>query len=140
MNIKRYVLNDDGLTLIETLISLFTVAFMLLFMPMIIKFFHVNDTVYNYDFDMFVLDIADTYRGSESVYVSADGTMLNFVMSGGNVSYRMNTDRIIKSIDGMGFITLLYNVEHFDINRAEDITLSIKGDNGLIDETFTFKQ
>lgn len=137
--IKRYVSNNDGLTLIETLISLFTLAFMLGFIPMIIKFFNVDDAFYNYDFDMFVIDIAETYSLSESVYVSQDNKMLNFVMDNGNISYRMNSNRIIKSIDGMGFITLLYNVELFEIRPGDYITLEVKGDNGLIDETFTFK-
>lgn len=140
MTIKRCVLRNDGLTLIETLLSLFTVAFMLGFMPMIIKFFNVEDAFYNYDFDMFVFDIVETYSVSQSVYTSQSGTMLNFVMDSGNVSYRMNNSRIIKSVDGAGFITLLYDVELFEIINNEDIKLRIKGDNGIIDETFTFRK
>ncbi len=140
MTIKRCVLSNDGLTLIETLLSLFTIAFMLGFMPMIIKFFNVDDAFYNYDFDMFVFDIVETYNNSQSVYTSQSGTMLNFVMDSGNVSYRMNNSRIIKSVDGMGFITLLYEVERFEISNSEDITLRVKGDNGIIDETFTFRK
>lgn len=137
---KESVFNNNGLTLIETLISLFTVAFMLGFMPMIIKFFNVDDAFYNYDFDMFVFDIVETYNGSDSVYTNQDATMLNFVMDSGNVSYRLNGDRIIKSIDGYGFITLLYNVELFEISRNhDDILLRIKGDNANIDEKFKFK-
>lgn len=140
MTIKRCVLRNDGLTLIETLLSLFTVAFMLGFMPMIIKFFNVEDAFYNYDFDMFVFDIVETYSVSQSVYTSQSGTMLNFVMDSGNVSYRLNNSRIIKSVDGAGFITLLYDVELFEIINNEDIKLRIKGDNGIIDETFTFRK
>ena len=140
MTIKRCVLRNDGLTLIETLLSLFTVAFMLGFMPMIIKFFNVEDAFYNYDFDMFVFDIVEIYSVSQSVYTSQSGTMLNFVMDSGNVSYRMNNSRIIKSVDGAGFITLLYDVELFEIINNEDIKLRIKGDNGIIDETFTFRK
>ncbi len=109
-------------------------------MPMIIKFFNVDDAFYNYDFDMFVFDIVETYNNSQSVYTSQSGTMLNFVMDSGNVSYRMNNSRIIKSVDGMGFITLLYEVERFEISNSEDITLRVKGDNGIIDETFTFRK
>lgn len=140
MQIKRCVSNDAGLTLIETLLSLFTVAFMLGFIPMIIKFFYVDDAFYNYDFDMFVFDLIETYNDSQSVYTSQSDMMLNFVMDNGNVSYRMNNNRIIKSVDGMGFITLLYDVEMFEISNSENITLRIKGDSGGIDETFTFKK
>lgn len=140
MNILRRVRNDSGITLIEAMLSLFTLAFILSFIPLIIKFFHTEDTVYVFDFDLFVIDLMETYKESDTVSTNDTYSMVTFTTDSGNISYRLNTDRVIKSIDGTGFITMLYNVEHFFINETStEIHMEIREGHG-IDETFTFQK
>lgn len=140
MNILRRVRNDSGITLIEAMLSLFTLAFILSFIPLIIKFFHTEDTVYAFDFDLFVIDLMETYKESDTVSTNDTYSMVTFTTDSGNISYRLNTDRVIKSIDGTGFITMLYNVEHFFINETStEIHMEIREGHG-IDETFTFQK
>lgn len=140
MNILRRVRNDSGITLIEAMLSLFTLAFILSFIPLIIKFFHTEDTVYVFDFDLFVIDLMEAYKESDTVSTNDTYSMVTFTTDSGNISYRLNTDRVIKSIDGTGFITMLYNVEHFFINETStEIHMEIREGHG-IDETFTFQK
>lgn len=140
MNILRRVRNDSGITLIEAMLSLFTLAFILSFIPLIIKFFHTEDTVYAFDFDLFVIDLMEAYKESDTVSTNDTYSMVTFTTDSGNISYRLNTDRVIKSIDGTGFITMLYNVEHFFINETStEIHMEIREGHG-IDETFTFQK
>lgn len=135
------VWNDSGMTLIEALISLFTLAFMLSFIPLIIQFFNTDDTVYDFDYDLFVIDLMESYQLSETVSTNHDQSMINFLTPSGNVSYRLNVNRIIKSIDGAGFITMLFNVDTMQISETEHtISMQIIGGSSNGEEMFVFQR
>lgn len=140
MKILKFVRSDSGFTLIEAILSLFTLAFILSFLPMLIKFFHTEDVIYDLDYDLFVIELMETYQDSEAVSTNSAQTMINFKTESEHVSYRLSNNRVIKSVDGAGFITMLFNVDVFDITEStHSIKLEIKGD--LIgNETYTFKK
>lgn len=140
MKILKFVRSDSGFTLIEAILSLFTLAFILSFLPMLIKFFHTDDVVYDLDYDLFVIELMETYQDSEAVSTNNGQSMINFTTESKNVSYRLNNNRVIKSIDGAGFITMLFNVDAFIITESEySIQLEIIGGQ-IENETFSFKK
>lgn len=140
MKILKFVRSDSGFTLIEAILSLFTLAFILSFLPMLIKFFHTDDVIYDLDYDLFVIELMETYQDSEAVSTNNGQSMINFTTESKNVSYRLNNNRVIKSIDGAGFITMLFNVDAFIITESEhSIQLEIIGGQ-LGNETFSFKK
>lgn len=140
MKILKFVRSDSGFTLIEAILSLFTLAFILSFLPMLIKFFHTDDLIYDLDYDLFVIELMETYQDSEAVSTNDGQSMINFTTESKNVSYRLNNNRVIKSIDGAGFITMLFNVDAFIITESEySIQLEIIGGQ-IENETFSFKK
>ena len=140
MKILKFVRSDSGFTLIEAILSLFTLAFILSFLPMLIKFFHSDDLIYDLDYDLFVIELMETYQDSEAVSTNDGQSMINFTTESKNVSYRLNNSRVIKSIDGAGFITMLFNVDAFIITESEySIQLEIIGGQ-IENETFSFKK
>ncbi|MFC3900815.1 ComGF family competence protein [Aliicoccus persicus] len=140
MKILKFVRSDSGFTLIEAILSLFTLAFILSFLPMLIKFFHTDDVIYDLDYDLFVIELMETYQDSEAVSTNSGQSMINFTTKSKNVSYRLNNNRVIKSIDGTGFITMLFNVDAFIITESEhSIQLEIIGGQ-IGNETYSFKK
>ena len=140
MKILKFVRSDSGFTLIEAILSLFTLAFILSFLPMLIKFFHTDDLIYDLDYDLFVIELMETYQDSEAVSTNDGQSMINFTTESKSVSYRLNNNRVIKSIDGVGFITMLFNVDAFIITESEySIQLEIIGGQ-IENETFSFKK
>lgn len=133
---KKYA--ADGFTYAEILLSLMTIGIIMLVMPGILSLFQsleLNDD--NYDLDIFTLDIIETYEASTEIEVES-ASQLNFTTKRGVISYRYVDERIIKSIDGSGFVTLMYNVRSYSLSEDKDkITINIKGDS---DETFIFKK
>lgn len=140
MKILKFVRSDSGFTLIEAILSLFTLAFILSFLPMLIKFFHTDEVVYDLDYDLFVIELMETYQDSEAVSTNSGQSMINFTTKSKTVSYRLNNNRVIKSIDGTGFITMLFNVDAFIITESEhSIQLEIIGGQ-IGNETYSFKK
>ena len=140
MKILKFVRSDSGFTLIEAILSLFTLAFILSFLPMLIKFFHTDDVIYDLDYDLFVIELMETYQDSEAVSTNSGQSMINFTTKSKTVSYRLNNNRVIKSIDGTGFITMLFNVDAFIITESEhSIQLEIIGGQ-IGNETYSFKK
>ncbi|CAD2073779.1 hypothetical protein GCM10007275_04520 [Jeotgalicoccus coquinae] len=132
---KKYA--ADGFSYMEVLLSLMTAALIMAVMPNIMMMFQslTLDGDY-YDTDIFTLDIIETYKVSEKIKTA--GRTINFTTDHGEVSYRFADGRIIKSIDGDGFVTMMFNIEEFIITKENtSITLELKG---AANETFTFRQ
>lgn len=141
LQLKRFVTKSEGLTLIETILSLFAFSFILSLTPTVIVFFNNSEELYNYDYDMFVLDVVDEYKKSSQIYLNRNNTAVNFLTERGVISYRLSNQRIVKSVDGAGFITMLFHVERFDLKEDDlEVTLGIHYKNGEKNDTFSFKK
>lgn len=133
---KKYA--SSGFTYAELLLALMTAGMIMMILPSILSLFQSvelhDDT---YDIDIFTMDIIETYSESTEIKVTS-ATRLSFTTERGTVSYRYNNGRIIKSIDNAGFVTLMFNVDSYTLQEAENsITVQLKGE---VDETFTFKK
>ena len=121
----------------EMLLSLMTAALITAVMPNVLVLFQslaLHED--NYDTDIFILDIIETYNAAEDIKVI--GKSINFTTGGGEISYRYTDGRIIKSIDGDGFVTLMFSIEDFITREAGDsITLELKG---AANEKFIFRK
>lgn len=129
---------SSGFSYVELLLSLMTASMIMMVLPSILTLFQsleMHDD--NYDIDIFTMDIIETYSGSTDIDISS-ASVLNFTTERGTVSYRYNSGRIIKSIDGAGFVTLMFNVESYTLDEdANSITVELKGETN---ETFNFKK
>lgn len=133
---KKYA--ADGFTYLEMLLSLMTAALIMAVMPNVMILFQ-GLTLHedHYDTDIFMLDIIETYKAAEEIE-AAGGAVINFKTKRGDVTYRYSSGRIIKSIDNVGFVTLMFNIESFVITEtATAISLQLKG---AADETLIFKK
>lgn len=133
--LKKYA--ADGFSYMEILLSLMTAGLIMAAMPNIMMMFQ-SLTLHEdyYDTDIFTLDIIETYKAAEEIKII--GRSINFTTDSGEVSYRFADGRIIKSINGDGFVTLMYNIGEFIITEKDKtIILKLKG---AANETFTFRQ
>ena len=135
-DLKKYA--ADGFTYLEMLLSLMTAALIMAVMPGILSVFQELEPIDDdYDLDIFTMDIMETYDASSDIKIS-NASVIQFKTDRGQVSYRYQNGRIIKSIDGDGFVTLMFNIDTFILNESNGlITLKLKGDP---DETYTFNK
>ncbi|CEA00057.1 hypothetical protein BN1048_00792 [Jeotgalicoccus saudimassiliensis] len=132
---KKYA--ADGFSYMEILLSLMTASLIMAVMPNILVMFQSLTPVSDYyDTDIFTLDIIDTYNAAEEIEIS--GQTISFNTGKDEVSYRYSNGRIIKSVNGDGFVTLMFNIESFTLTETDKtITLELKG---AANETFIFSQ
>ncbi len=133
---------SGGFTYMEALAALSVAALIMTAMPAAISYFaSMSDADHDFEADFFVLDITDVYKKSEKITVSRTATSISFDDGKKVISYRRAGDRIIRSVDGSGFVTVMFGVKKFDIGDEKDhARLEIEGENGEFNETFTFKK
>src|SRR5699024_10130947 len=137
-----YAAGNGGFRYMEALAVLSVAAMIMMVMPATVSYFSsMNDYGHEFEADFFILDITDVYKASEKITVSSDGASISFDDDKKVISYRRAGGRIIRSVDGSGFITVMFGVKKFDI-RDEEIhaRLYIETENGEFNETFTFEQ
>ena len=127
-----------GFTYVELLLSLMVVIFITMSLPQMMTFFQKIDLAEdNYDFDIFLIDIYDVYKNSESIEVEG-ANRLTFKTDQREVTYHYTNGRLIKSINQEGFVTMMYHVDSVTITSSKQVvSLKIKG---LVDETLLFKK
>lgn len=142
MKHSAFASGNGGFTYIEALAALSVAALIMTAMPAAISYFaSMSDYGHDFEADFFVLDITDIYKESEKITVSSVGTSVSFDDGKKVISYRRAGNRIIRSVDGSGFITVMYGVKKFDISdEGADVRLDIESENGEFNETFTFKK
>lgn len=128
---------SDGFSYLELLISLMTASLIMAAMPHILIMFQALELHEdNYDTDIFIMDITESYHSATDI--TSDKSEITFDTGTRKITYRFQSERIIKSIDGQGFVTLVFDVDNLLVSETGDyITLKIEGD---IDETLTFKK
>lgn len=128
---------SDGFSYLELLISLMTASLIMAAMPHILIMFQALELHEdNYDTDIFIMDITESYHSATDI--TSDKSGITFDTGTRKITYRFQSERIIKSIDGQGFVTLVFDVDNLLVSETGDyITLKIEGD---IDETLTFKK
>ena len=134
--------SPSGFTYIEALASLSAAAVIMSLMPAIFTFFqNVNQEPAVFDTDFFVLDITEVFQESEEIEVAGSKLAITFKGDKTEISYRKAGDRIIRSVDGSGFVTVMFGVDRFDIEESpERIELTITAKDVSFDETLSFRK
>lgn len=134
------VSNSSGFTYLETLFSLSVISLIAFILPAtfgVFSQFGMIDT--DLDGDIFIMDIIETSKSSESVEKS-DRDSIVFQTERGKIEYQLNNTRIIKSINNEGFITMLFDVTTWNIiDEKRFIKLKIKT-NGELDEEIIIRK
>jgi competence protein ComGF len=138
--IYAFVTKTEGFSYIETLFSLSIISMIAFIMPGIFSVFSQMEMVdANMDGDIFVMDIIAASGSSEEVMTNGRDTII-FKTDRGNEEYRYRNSRIIKSVNGEGFITMMFDVVVWQISENEEqINVKVKT-NGEFDETLTIKK
>lgn len=132
--------NKSGFTYIEALASLSVAAVIMSLMPAIFTFFqNVNQEPAEFEADFFVLDITEVFQDSEEIEVASSKLAITFKNDKRDISYRKAGDRIIRSVDGSGFVTVMFGVDRFDIKESpKSIELAITSEDVSFNETLLF--
>lgn len=130
--------SDGGFTYIEALISLSIMSVIVMLTPSLMKFF--NDIVLpedNFDGDLFIVDLIELDNETEKITVSDDNKNIIFKTNKGNIKYRLHNERIVRSVDDKGFVTMMFNVEDFKIKEVkEGFQLTVKSTGGFYETIF----
>lgn len=142
---KKFVSkNNSGFTMIEMLLSLSFLLIILALIPLLIKSIYVfKDNALdhtNYELIMFRKDLSEEIKDTNIVIDNAHHKM-KFIHNGNSKEYTLLNSKIYKSINGKGNITLLNNVELFNIQQVNQNTFKVditirKGDNKIHEEIF----
>ena len=139
-SIYAFVTKTEGFSYIETLFSLSIISMIAFIMPGVFSVFSQMEMVdANMDGDIFVMDIIAVSKSAEEVMTNGRDT-ITFVTGRGHEEYRYRNSRIIKSINGEGFITMMFDVVEWQISEMEEgINVKLKT-NGEFDEALIIKK
>lgn len=140
MKIYASATRNEGFSYIEVLFSLSIMSMIAFILPGVFGVFSQLKMVdANLDGDILVMDIIEVSEAAEEV-VTNGRDMIAFETERGLEEYRYRDSRIIKSIDGKGFITMLFDVVEWKIsNEEEAVSIRIKT-NGEFDETIIIRK
>lgn len=132
----------DGFTYMEALAALSVAALIMSAMPPVISYFGTLDEhTHDFEPDFFVLDISEVYKESNEIEVSAYASSISFANDNRSISYHKSGNRIIRSVDSKGFVTVMFGVKNFEIKEgSRQISMVVETENGEFNETFTFKK
>lgn len=139
---KIYVLdfNNDGFSFIETLFSLSVISMIAFILPGVFSTFSQLEMVdANLDGDIFVMDILEVSGSAEAVVINGRDA-ITFETEKGIEEYRYRDSRIIKSINGEGFITMMFDVVEWKIADDEDLISLMVKTNGEFNENLIIKK
>lgn len=133
---------NSGFTYMEALAALSVAALIMSAMPAAMSYFETLDEhTHDFEPDFFVLDITDVYKENGKMKVSSSASSITFDNDKRSVNYRRSGNRIIRSIDGSGFVTVMFGVKNFDIKDSSgEVSLTVETENGEFNETFIFKK
>lgn len=141
--IKTYVLkrNNDGFTYIEAIVSLAVMSLIVMMVPSIMSFFNgMTLPEDNFDGDFFIIDSAELNEKADKISISKDQKNIIFESDKEIIKYRKHNDRIIKTVNDEGFVTMMFNVTTFDIKEQHSsYQITIKTTGGF-DETLSFQK
>lgn len=131
---------NEGFTYIEALIGLSVMSVIVIIMPSVMKLFNdISLPEDIFDGDLFIIDTIEIYKTSEEILIT-DSHQIIFKTEQGEVKYRLYNDRIIKSINGKGFVTMMFNVDTFDISETADSYKIDINTTGGFNETVHFQK
>lgn len=128
-----HILSDmAGFTYIEALISLSIAAFVMSLMPSILMQFDITQTPKaDFEMDFFIFEITEVHEKSTGVHIDRTKEIISFETEKGEVGYRKYGNRIVKSVEQSGFVTVMFEVEAFSLQETTShIQLSVTTGEG----------
>lgn len=135
------ILNEPGgFTYIEALVSLSIAAFVMALMPSILmQFDAVQSPKKDFEMDFFIFEITEVHEGSTAVAADGENEVITFKTAKGDISYRKYGSRIVKSVEGSGFVTVMFEVEQFNLRETDaHVVLTVASGEGENSEALLF--
>ncbi|MCD8801933.1 prepilin-type N-terminal cleavage/methylation domain-containing protein [Mammaliicoccus sciuri] len=142
---KKYVLkNNKGFTMIEMLLSLSFLLIILALIPLLIKSLYLfKDNAMDHthiELMMFRKELSDEIKES-TIKLDKVHNRIKFINETRSTEFTLLNEKIIKSINGRGNITLVNNVNAFQVDKISNETFKVfiiirKGDKELHEEIY----
>ncbi|MED1205146.1 competence type IV pilus minor pilin ComGF [Heyndrickxia acidicola] len=112
-NVWKQVSNQDGFTLVESILTMMTAAMILSFYPLIIQAFKQMDRAFapeeNYEWNLFVIEMRQEIMYSTD-YI-AGKSQLKLTVKGAEVSYEQYANSIRRRVENTGHEVVLQKVD-----------------------------
>ncbi|UXU85117.1 prepilin-type N-terminal cleavage/methylation domain-containing protein [Mammaliicoccus sciuri] len=142
---KKYVLkNNKGFTMIEMLLSLSFLLIILASIPLLIKSLYLfKDNAMDhthFELMMFRKELSDEIKES-TIRLDNAHNRIKFINDTRSTEFTLLNEKIIKSINGRGNITLINNVKAFQVDKISQETFKVliiirKGDRDIHEEIY----
>ncbi|WP_248559360.1 competence type IV pilus minor pilin ComGF [Mammaliicoccus sciuri] len=136
--------NNKGFTMIEMLLSLSFLLIILALVPLLIKSLYLfKDNAMDhthFELMMFRKELSDEIKES-TIKLDSANNRIKFVNEIRSIEFTLLNEKIIKSINGRGNITLVNNVKAFQVDKISKETFKLfiiirKGDKEIHEEIY----
>ncbi|WP_224757349.1 competence type IV pilus minor pilin ComGF [Staphylococcus schweitzeri] len=145
-NLKNvFNIKIKAFSLIEMILAMMTISIILLIVPGTIKisktFLNESKDLTSVDFEFFASDLIDDFKTIDRKQIEIKPHSILINKTNEQIEYKLLNNKIIKTINDKGNITMLNNVLSFSIDKDQDailrISISLK-DGALIRNKIMF--
>ncbi|GBU01453.1 prepilin-type N-terminal cleavage/methylation domain-containing protein [Staphylococcus argenteus] len=129
-NLKNvFNIKVKAFSLIEMILAMMAISIILLIVPDTIKisktFLNESKDLTSIDFEFFARDLIDDFKkiDKKQIEIKAHSILIN--KTNEQIEYKFLNNKIIKTVNDKGNITMLNNVLSFSINKDQNATLRI---------------
>jgi competence protein ComGF len=112
-NVWKRAFNQDGFTLVESILTMMAAAMILSFYPLIIQAFKQMDHAFmpevNYEWNLFLIEMRQEIMNSTGC--TAGGTHLTLTVNGESVTYEQYANSVRRRVENSGHEVVLQKVE-----------------------------
>lgn len=145
-NLKNvFNIKIKAFSLIEMILAMMTISIILLIVPGTIKiskmFLNESKDLTSVDFEFFASDLIDDFKTIDRKQIEIKPHSILINKTNEQIEYKLLNNKIIKTVNDKGNITMLNNVLSFSIDKDQDailrISISLK-DGALIRNKIMF--
>ncbi|CDR21691.1 competence type IV pilus minor pilin ComGF [Staphylococcus argenteus] len=129
-NLKNvFNIKSKAFSLIEMILAMMAISIILLIVPDTIKisktFLNESKDLTSIDFEFFARDLIDDFKKIDKKQIEIKPHSILINKTNEQIEYKFLNNKIIKTVNDKGNITMLNNVLSFSINKDQNATLRI---------------
>ncbi|WP_244049601.1 competence type IV pilus minor pilin ComGF [Staphylococcus argenteus] len=129
-NLKNvFNIKVKAFSLIEMILAMMAISIILLIVPDTIKisktFLNESKDLTSVDFEFFARDLIDDFKKIDKKQIEIKPHNILINKTNEQIEYKFLNNKIIKTVNDKGNITMLYNVLSFSIKKDQNATLRI---------------
>ncbi|MBE5664813.1 prepilin-type N-terminal cleavage/methylation domain-containing protein [Staphylococcus sp. SS60] len=129
-NLKNvFSINVKAFSLIEMILAMMVISIILLIVPDTIKisktFLNESKDLTSVDFEFFARDLIEDFKTIDKKQIEIKPHTIHINKTNEQIEYKLLNNKIIKTVNDKGNITMLINVQSFSIDKGQDAILRI---------------